>query len=161
MSTAFNDLNDPQAIRRCARFHRQNRQVRGPQWTSPITVRANWFIVSLGLCWVLGCGPRNVPVSDGEQATQLLSETLQAWQSGATVEDQRQKTPPVYVAEEMWLGGTKLDRFEITQPAELFGTNVRLGVRLTCVDQRGSKREREVTYLVTTTPALTVAREDR
>ncbi len=161
MSTAFNDLSDSQVSRCCASIRRQNGQAGAPQWMTPMKVLASWSIASLVLCLVIGCGRRGVPVSDLEQATQLLSVTLQAWQSGATVEEQRQKTPPVYVAEEMWLSGTKLDRFEITQPAELFGSNVRLGVRLTCVDQGGSKRDREVAYLVTTSPALTIAREDR
>lgn len=161
MSMASNDLSNPLGVRCCSRFPRQSRLARAPQLRTPIRVCANWFTASLALCLVIGCGPRRVPVSDGEQARQLLSETLQAWQSGATVEDQRQKTPPVYVAEEMWLGGTALDRFEITHAAEVFGTNVRFGVRLTCVEKGGSKWDREVKYLVTTTPALTVAREDR
>ena len=110
---------------------------------------------------IIGCASKSAPVSDVDSATALINATFNEWKAGSSLDDQRKKEPPVYVAEELWLNGTQLSDFKITEPAQLFGTNVRIGVRVTTIDQFGSKLNRDLKYLVTTTPALTIAREDR
>lgn len=110
---------------------------------------------------VVGCQSRTVPTSDLEQATKLITATLDDWRAGDSLGAQRDKSPPVYVAEELWLNGERLEGYELAGPGELFGTNVRFHVRLRCSRQSGPTRQREVNYLVTTTPACTIAREDR
>ncbi len=117
------------------------------------------LLIAIGC--VSGCATKSVAESDVERATLLITDTFGEWQAGESLDAQRSGTPPVYVAEELWLNGSMLESFEITEPGVMFGTNVRFGVKLTCVDKSGSKRVREVKYLVTTTPALTIAREDR
>ena len=119
------------------------------------------WVLFFGTILLTGCGAKVLPVSDVDRATLLMNETLSEWQAGASLDEQRAKNPPVYVAEELWLNGTKLDKFEIAEPGELFGTNVRFGVKLSCIEKSGDKRSREVKYVVTTSPALTIAREDR
>lgn len=115
-------------------------------------------LVSIALT---GCGPRTVPASDVEQATALITQTFNDWKAGATLDAQRTESPPVYVAEELWLKGVKLKDYELTGPGETFGTNVRFHVKLKCIDQQGAAKDHNVKYLVTTTPERTIAREDR
>jgi hypothetical protein len=115
------------------------------------------LVVSAGT----GCGPRKLPASDLEQATALITQTFDDWKAGATLDAQRSKSPPVYVAEELWLGGSKLKEYQLAGPGEAFGTNIRFKVKLKCTDSTGRTKDRDVKYLVTTTPACTISREDR
>jgi len=108
-----------------------------------------------------GCGRSGPAISDVEAATELLKTSFESWKSGGTVASLREATPPVYVAEELWDDGFVLSDFTIDGNGELYGTNVRLLVTLNGKDKRGSAVSRQLKYLVTTTPALTIARGDR
>jgi len=111
---------------------------------------------------VPGCGQGvAAPQSDGEAATALIDRSLRQWKEGRTVADLRGETPPIYVSDESWLKGAKLVDFTIDQDGELFGTNVRFHVTLSTADPKGKESKQTVKYLVTTTPAMTIAREDR
>jgi hypothetical protein len=109
-----------------------------------------------------GCG-RGVaaPQSDTEAATALIDRSLRQWKEGRTVAELRGETPPIYVSDELWLNGAKLVDFSIDQEGELFGTNVRFHVTVSVADPKGKESKQAVKYLVTTTPAMTIAREDR
>ncbi len=108
-----------------------------------------------------GCGPSSPAVSDIETATRLLDSTFQLWKSGQTVANLREGSPPVYVAEELWEQGFLLSGFAIDGVGEHYGSNVRFLVTLNGKDKGGAGVSRQVKYLVTTTPALTIARADR
>jgi hypothetical protein len=110
---------------------------------------------------IVGCQTYPAPVSDLAAGKQLLQSALSEWKSGTTWEQMKQRTPPVYVAEELWMDDFKLSDFVIDGEGELYGSNVRLRATLTGVDKSGRKAEHRLTYLVTTTPALTIARDDR
>lgn len=69
--------------------------------------------------------------------------------------------PPVYVVEDLWTPSFQLLEYTIDSDGELYGSNVRLPVTLTGHGKNRETIRRQVKYLVTTTPALTVAREDR
>ena len=113
------------------------------------------------LVGMVGCTPRSVPVSDVDQATALITNTFEEWKNGASMDSQRERTPPVYVAEELWLNGTKLSDFKLTRPGEVIGSNIQFTVTLVCADKSGAPKNREFKYLVTTKPACTIARWDR
>ena len=115
----------------------------------------------LVLLLAIGCGPPQASPSDPELAKALLEETLDAWKQGATIAEIREQTPPVYVAEDIWLSGSKLQDYQLVDEGERFGTNIRFHVKLKVAGSRGAAKQRNVSYLVTTTPALTIAREDR
>ncbi len=126
------------------------------------SVRLFWLLVCVLAAGSLsGCAARSTPVSDVDQATALITKTFDEWKNGASLESQREKSPPVYVAEELWLNGTKLSGYKLTEPGEVFGTNIRFRVTLNCADKSGAPKSRDLKYLVTTTPACTIAREDR
>ncbi len=113
------------------------------------------------LLLISGCQTSAVNVSDADKAYQLLNEVLDHWKAGRSVDDVRTSTPPIYVSDDMWQSSFELKEFTIVGPGEKYGTNVRLRAKLRCVGEKGKSVDTEVRYLVTTTPALTVAREDR
>lgn len=108
-----------------------------------------------------GCGRRQTQVSDRGQAKQVLVAVLENWKAGASVDEQRELKPPIYVAEELWQNGSQLEDYQLDGEGELTGTNVRFHVTLVLPDEKRPASNRKVRYLVTTTPAHTVAREDR
>jgi hypothetical protein len=101
-----------------------------------------------------------VKVSDANAATQVITDTFQQWKSGSTVDDLRNAQPPVYVADDSWVRGYQLKDFSVEKPAETHGTNIRLRMKLRLVDLKGKESTHSINYLVTTTPAVTIARED-
>jgi hypothetical protein len=122
--------------------------------------RISSFRVALSMATALlvGCNsaPR-VPVSDLAAAQDLLEESLNAWKEGKSVEDLRNQTPPVYVAEDGWLRGNALTEFSIDGAGEMYGSNARFTVTL----KNNTRGSSQVRYLVTTVPALTIAKEDQ
>lgn len=124
------------------------------------SILATAFIATTMLMSI-GCGPAAVPMSDPDAAKELLGSSLEAWKTGKSVADMRQLTPPVYVAEELWISGFKLQDFLIQGEGEMYGPNVRLNVTLTGSNKGGAVGKKELQYLVTTTPACTIARVDR
>lgn len=120
------------------------------------------LVVSLS---VAGCHRSSVADSDPDQAYRLLSETLGAWKAGMSVVEMREGSPPVYVAEELWRPGFQLVNFSIAQPGERYGPNVLFRVTLegsgVLRDTEDRDLIRQVQYVVTTTPARTIARYDR
>ena len=128
-------------------------------WLRKLPMRlAVAVFISLPFC---GCRPAAPPATSVESATRLLQSTLEAWITGATVAQMRDQQPPVYVADELWLQGMRLKHFNIDGAGQPFGTNVRFHVTLEGSDAQGRKVERRVKYLVATTPAQSIAREDR
>lgn len=109
----------------------------------------------------IGCGRTSASPSDAQAAARLIQESMDAWKAGATVAQMREKSPPVYVADELWLGGTALSDYELVGQGETFGTNIRFHAVLHCAEGRGKAKKRTVKYLVTTTPVYTISREDR
>lgn len=109
---------------------------------------------------LIGCGSPSVAVSDRDAAKALLGSTLEAWKTGKSVADMRQLTPPVYVAEDLWNGDFELHDFTIEGEGEMYGPNVRLNVTLTGSNRGGAVSTQQMQYLVTTTPARTIARTD-
>jgi hypothetical protein len=126
--------------------------------------RAHLWVALIAMTLILqssGCQRTPVlKVSDADAATQVITDTFQQWQSGRTVDDLRNAQPPVYVADDLWVRGYQLKDFSVEQPAETHGTNIRLRMKLWLVDLKGKESTHSINYLVTTTPAVTIARED-
>jgi len=109
-----------------------------------------------------GCGNGDrVPPSDVAAAEALVQESFTAWQAGSPVRELANGRPPVYVADDWWHAGFELDDFQIEGNGELVGTNVRVTVTLNGTHPKLGKQRITQPFLVTTIPALTIAREDR
>lgn len=128
--------------------------------------RLNFANLSVGLLALLcllvdGCAPSGVraPPSDIETAKSLLTRSLERWQAGSLVGDLLQEDPPVYFSDDAYAKGLRLLEFELNSTGEMYVTNVKFDVSLRLQGiAGGTTRETTVTYLVTTTPALTISR---
>ena len=75
----------------------------------------------------------------------------------ATLQKQR---PAIYLNEPEWMAGNKLLNFEIVEPLEPFGRQLRCAVKLSLENgKNGSKYEKRIGYQVETNPAFVIARE--
>jgi hypothetical protein len=81
----------------------------------------------------------------------------QSWKAGATPDSWQQQTPAVVVQDMDWKGGAKLTEFEIVG-TEAVDANLHCQTSLTMTDLQQKTIERTVTYLVGTSPTLTVFR---
>lgn len=115
-----------------------------------------WLGVLAAALAAAGCAGKPVYVAEPDKAQTILEETLAAWRDGATCEDLRARKPPVHVADERWLRGTKLESFTIRK-AVPFGPSTRFEVTLEGPAPLGKK---DVVYTVSTQPAISVALGD-
>jgi len=128
--------------------------------TFPFALKRSFLFVLLILGSTMGCGPTQVPMSDIQQAKSLAERMLGKWKSGEEMSKFASQTPPVYVSEDLWKKGAKLESFTFIDEGQMFGSNVRFKITLKCTWKDGKVSERTFNYLVTTTPALTFFREE-
>ena len=135
----------------------------GPPVTAANAVRLVVLGQSLALTIaVAGCaGNSTAEPSDVSEAVALVQQSLGRWQADETPGDLREYDPPIYVADDDWYQGSQLRRYSIVGTGEKHGTNVRVTVDLEISDAAGRVHQKNIQYLVTTVPALTIAREDR
>jgi hypothetical protein len=101
-----------------------------------------------------------VAKSDVNDAEEVITRSFGQWKSGRTPDDLRNAQPPIYVADDFWLRGYQLTDFSMEKPGELYGTNVRFRMKLELLDLKSKAFTQTANYLVTTTPAMTIARAD-
>ena len=116
--------------------------------------------VLLPAFFCVGCGPRQVPLSDKAQARQVAEKVLDAWKSGSSMEEMKSLSPPIIVSEDLWRKQSSLNSYQFISDGEMLGPNVRFSIQLTCTDSEGKEIDRTFNYLVTTTPAITFFREE-
>lgn len=116
--------------------------------------------IVLVLCLQFGCSPATAPMSDASQAKALLQKTLDEWKSGTSLDEMRKHNPPVYVTEDLWRSGAKLNEYSIAEDSVLLGSNIRLEVNLKFTNKSGNAIKKSFRYIVTTRPALTIVREE-
>lgn len=139
-----------------SRNRRQDRRGAGSR-TGPFSLALATLIVAC----LAGCSGGQVATSDTAAAKALLQRSLEDWKSGRSAKELAGGDPPVYVSEDWWHSGFQLKDFRIEGDGELSGTNVRLVVALEGVHPKLGNKKASQVYLVTTTPALTISREDR
>ena len=94
---------------------------------------------------------------DPETARSTLVSVLDGWKAGDKPDAWQQKTPSVVIQDFDWIGGAKLTAYEIVS-AEAVDANLHCQVKLSLSSTEGGDAEKTVTYLVSTSPALTVFR---
>lgn len=118
------------------------------------------LLLVMVLSCVMGCGPSRVPLSDVQEAKSLAQRLLEKWKSGEDMSKFATESPPIFVSEDLWRKGSKLQSYAFLDEGQMFGSNVRFQITLKCVSKEGKASERTFYYLVTTTPALTFFREE-
>jgi hypothetical protein len=122
-----------------------------------------WFsCVALGMTWICvsGCsrGFHNAPV-DGSKAIETLEAALESWKKGDEVDTLQSGSPPIYVIDMEWKGGAKLKDFEIMSDGDEKDAHLFCPVTLTFGGGGGKEVKKQVTYIISTAPNLTVARK--
>lgn len=113
-----------------------------------------WFgiVVSSALA-LSGCTSDRVEHSKPEDAKVLLNQVLTLWQQGRVVDELRSEKPPIFVQDERWRKGRKLFGFVIDADTQSSGPSAVIFVDL---DFGPERKARRVSYLVSTTPVLSV-----
>ena len=94
---------------------------------------------------------------DSETAKSTLVSVLDGWKSGDKPDAWQQKSPSVVIQDFDWMGGAKLTAYEIVS-TEAIDANLHCKVKLSLTSAERGDSEKTVTYLVSTSPALTVFR---
>lgn len=105
----------------------------------------------------VGCGPS--VTLDGDLAHESLRQALDAWKSGAEPRSLQEAQPPIVVGDDAWSAGAKLVDYEILGEGRNDGMNLHCPVRIT-FERGGRQSTREVMYLISTSPVITVFRHD-
>jgi hypothetical protein len=117
------------------------------------------IVIALGACLLaIGCGKPIDPPVDPDKAGEVLQSALDAWKAGEKPADLQARKPAVYLNEPEFAAGKELVSSQIGK-VELSGRQGRCKVKLTLRDKSGKVAEREIGYLIDTTPAVVITRE--
>jgi hypothetical protein len=119
--------------------------------------------VCLGGMLLVGCngGRFEAPTLDEDLARVTLQSALESWQRGDSQDALQELSPPVTAADPDWMTGLKLLKYEIVDEGQEVDGRLVSHVKLTLQDERGGQAEKSVSYLVNTSPGLTVLRDIR
>lgn len=122
--------------------------------------RSILLILLLSSPLTMGCGGQHVVHAvDPTEARATLQQVLQSWKEGKPIEWWREQDPEVVVQDFDWSSGAKLEDFAIAADDKAVDANLYCTVELTLADSKRGSTQREVTYLVSTQPKLTVFRQ--
>lgn len=108
-----------------------------------------------------GCSngpPQSAPVNPNV-ARETLTAAMDSWKFGETPESLKDLKPSIVVQDQDWTSGVKLVDYEVVDAGKEVNANLYAKVKLTLEDQQGTKSEKTVTYVVGTSPVLTVFRD--
>jgi hypothetical protein len=107
-----------------------------------------------------GCdgGGRAAPVEPA-RAREALNTALESWKNGEKIEALKSASPPIVAQDFDWMAGHRLVGYEVTGPGKDDDANLRIPVKLTLRTPQGKEVKKSVSYVVGTSPALTVFRD--
>jgi hypothetical protein len=110
--------------------------------------------------FVSGCsgGPRAAAV-DPARAREALHTPLESWKKGDKIEALKSGSPPIVAQDFDWMAGHRLVAYEVSGEGKDDDANLRIPVRLTVRTAQGKDVKKSVSYVIGTSPALTVFRE--
>lgn len=121
----------------------------------------------LTLCWcgalscaLLGCGgPVRAKPVQVNLARETLTQVLDHWKSGGSIDELRKRNPEIVAQEFFWTKGMKLQEYRVLGDGSPKNANLMCEVELTLVPaDGGASTKKTVEYMVGTDPVLTVFR---
>jgi hypothetical protein len=100
----------------------------------------------------------NAPV-DADKARETLRAALDSWKKGDRSDALQGAAPPIYVIDVEWRGGARLKDYQIVGDGQEKDAHLFCPVRLTLFGPGGREVRKEVTYIISTAPNLTVSRK--
>jgi hypothetical protein len=122
------------------------------------------FLCVLGAMATLiasGCskGYNNAPV-DASMARECLQTAMESWKRGDKVDALQNSDPPIYVIDLEWKNGNLLKDYEIVGQGEPKDAHLMCPVKLTIrALATGKETKKEVTYIISTAPNISVSRK--
>jgi hypothetical protein len=101
---------------------------------------------------------RAAPV-DPSLARDALKTALESWKKGEAIDALKSGSPPIVAQDFDWMAGHRLVRYEVTGDGKDDDANLRIPVDLTLRTAQGREVKKSVSYVVGTSPAITVFRE--
>ncbi len=120
--------------------------------------RSHWrpigLVVFLLPLLLSGCGGEAAPYAlDQDLARKSVQKAMQAWVEG---KQPKELQPEIVVGDQAWEKGRRLVEFEVLSKEETTdGSNLHIRV-LRTFDDNGIKSKSRVTYIVGTTPVITI-----
>lgn len=110
---------------------------------------------------LIGCtkGPQRADPVEPETARTTLRLVLDSWKKGAKPGDLKQRDPSIVVQDMDWESGLQLVEYEVLGPGTAEDANLLCPVKLVLRSSDGETTTKEVTYIVGTSPRLTVFRK--
>lgn len=119
----------------------------------------NSILPAVIACLVLGGCSRQSHDVDPDLARRTMTTALERWKSGDRPESLRSGGNSITVMDPDWNGGLQLASYDIQGAGESKGANLYCSVKLVLRDTTGQTQEKAVSYVVGTSPALTVFRD--
>jgi len=123
----------------------------------------------LAMLFVSACsGPGQASAVDVPQARDALKAALEQWKSGGDLKSVELSGTKVVAQDPDWAAGAKLVAYQILDDGQSEGVNLRIAVKLTLSNldtdkgkDKGKPVEKKASYVVGTSPSLTVYRDIR
>jgi hypothetical protein len=106
-------------------------------------------------CSGSGGGARPV---DAPRAREALKTALDGWKQGVTPASFSTASPAMTVLDLDWMAGAKLVDYQLADDGKDFGPNLHVPVKLTLRTPQGKEVKKSVSYVVGTSPSVTVFR---
>jgi len=103
-------------------------------------------------------GGRAAPV-DPSRAQNALTTALESWKKGEAIAALKSADPSIVAQDFDWMAGYKLLNYELAGDARDDDANLRIPVKLTLRSPEGKEVQKKVSYVVGTSPTLTVFRD--
>jgi hypothetical protein len=127
----------------------------------PLPVHAGRGLVLTLAAALLAAGctgsSRATPV-DTSRAREALKLALDGWKKGDSPSSLQLGTPPVTVQDTDWMTGARLVDYQVDGDGRPIEANLHVPVTLTLRTAQGKQVKKKVTYVVGTSPILTVFR---
>lgn len=117
-------------------------------------------LIAAALAALPGCtGSGGSGAVDTERAQEVLRTTLDHWKQGDSIDSLKAGSPSIVAQDFDWMAGQTLVSYEVGGESKNEDINLRVPVRLTLRNKGGKEITKDVNYLVSTRPALTVFRD--
>jgi hypothetical protein len=107
---------------------------------------------------ISGCSKDAVPV-ESAKARETLVTALDQWKAGSSVEALQKASPPIFVNDTDWSSGSVLKEYRLMDDGKEMDIYFSCLVELKLVLRDKSQVVRTVTYMVRTSPELTIKRK--
>jgi hypothetical protein len=124
----------------------------------PLLNRGLFLPIGVTLLFTWGCA-RPLRVSDPDAARQCLITALDAWKSGSDPSSLREQVPAIVVGDLDWKQGFTLLHYQVSEAGTFDGQRLRVPVTLSVKAGRKKTVILNTSYVVSTSPAVTIIRE--